>query len=261
MDLIVNGPVKAAIRRNRIQVIFNYFQSWEMKRLQHAASKDASLPPLFAPPKPTQSEGLLILFEVLSTSLTTPKFQESMKKCFVTVGLAPDSDGSCLLYSATRKGTLAQLMVMPQVQCYDEAVSVGELLQRLLLQAALQMGRTLQKKRRVERRRRGVQTAAFRKSSGSTPTRRRRGRRGRRMTFSVCLCARGVFFSVKLNPSAEDFARFNCDGFWDGLRWCRIPIGRSDPGSWLTPSPDRGIPQLSLSAAPRVGRPARASGS
>ena len=25
MDLIVNGPVKAAIRRNRIQVIFNYF--------------------------------------------------------------------------------------------------------------------------------------------------------------------------------------------------------------------------------------------
>ena len=41
-------------------------------------------------------------------------------------------------------------------------------------------------------------------------------------------------YSVKLNPSAEDFARFNCDGIWDGLRWCRIPIGRSDPGSWVS---------------------------
>ena len=131
MDLIVNGPVKAAIRRNRIQIIFNYFQAWKIKRLQHAASNDSSLPPLFAPPKPTQSEGLLTLFEVLSTSLATPKFQESMKKCFVTVGLAPVNDGSYLLYNATRKGTLVQLM--PQVQYSDDAVSVGAMAAEIAL--------------------------------------------------------------------------------------------------------------------------------
>ena len=54
MDLVVNGPVKAGIRRKRIEAIFNYFQSWKIKRLQHAAEKDQTAPPpLFTPPKPT----------------------------------------------------------------------------------------------------------------------------------------------------------------------------------------------------------------
>jgi hypothetical protein len=131
MDLIVNGPVKAAIRRNRIQVIFNYFQSWKIKRLQHEASKAPELPPLFAPPKPTQPEGLLSLLEVLKTSLATPAFQESMRKCFIAVGLAPGSDGEYVLYSASRKGTLSQ--IIPQVQYNDEAVSIGEIASEIAL--------------------------------------------------------------------------------------------------------------------------------
>ena len=79
MDLVVNGPIKAGIRRFRIEALFNYFQSWKIKRLQHAAVKDQQgLPPAFAPPKPTQADGLLILLDVLNKNLTTDAFQASM---------------------------------------------------------------------------------------------------------------------------------------------------------------------------------------
>ena len=33
MDLVVNGPIKAGIRRARIQAIFDYFHSWKIRRL------------------------------------------------------------------------------------------------------------------------------------------------------------------------------------------------------------------------------------
>ena len=46
---------------------------------------------------------------------------------------------------------------------------------------------------------------------------------------------------VKLNPSAEDFARFTITATGSGIalgfllhRWCRIPVSRSDPGSWVS---------------------------
>ena len=37
MDLVVNGPIKADIRRAHIQAIFDYFQSWKIRRLPLAA--------------------------------------------------------------------------------------------------------------------------------------------------------------------------------------------------------------------------------
>ena len=126
MDLVVNGPVKAGIRRKRIEVIFNYFQNWKIKRLQHAAvPAQQELPPAFAPPKPTQAEGIKTVLEVLNTTLTTEKFQESMRRCFVAVGLAPDTSGAYVQYSPSRKGYIASLL--PQVQNHDHAISVGEI--------------------------------------------------------------------------------------------------------------------------------------
>ena len=60
MDLVVNGPIKAGIRRARVEALFNYFQQWKIERLQHLASSSSSPPP-FAPPKPCQSQGILML--------------------------------------------------------------------------------------------------------------------------------------------------------------------------------------------------------
>ena len=56
MDLIVNGPVKAGIRRARVTALFNFFQSWKIKRLQHIAARNTSLPPEFTPPKPRRRQ-------------------------------------------------------------------------------------------------------------------------------------------------------------------------------------------------------------
>ena len=53
MDLIVNGPVKLGIRRERAQAIFDYFQGWKIQRLQHdSIPNQTALPPPFSPPRP-----------------------------------------------------------------------------------------------------------------------------------------------------------------------------------------------------------------
>ena len=52
MDLVVNSPLKAAIRRQRCRDLFKYFQEWKINRLQAVVSK-VPLPP-FAPPKPRE---------------------------------------------------------------------------------------------------------------------------------------------------------------------------------------------------------------
>ena len=85
MDLIVNGPVKIGIRRDRIQAMFDYFQAWKIKRLQHTALQDGTQPPEFQPPKPKQAAGIATLLKVMKESLETPKFQDSMRRCFIQV--------------------------------------------------------------------------------------------------------------------------------------------------------------------------------
>ena len=57
MDLVVNGPYKAAIRRKRIASLFQYMQSWKVKRLQEMAkaAEERELPP-FKPPKPRHTQ-------------------------------------------------------------------------------------------------------------------------------------------------------------------------------------------------------------
>ena len=51
MDLVVNGPLKAAIRRHRTRMLLSYFTSWKVSRL-NAMVKGDPLPP-FKPPKPS----------------------------------------------------------------------------------------------------------------------------------------------------------------------------------------------------------------
>ena len=129
MDLVVNGLVKAGIRRARIDALFNFMQSWKIERLQHIAKKDGTAPPEFRPPKPTQADGLLCLYKVVKENLQTPKFKESMSKCFVQVGLVPNADGEFVTYSPTKKGALAN--IIPQTMAHENATSVGEVMAEL----------------------------------------------------------------------------------------------------------------------------------
>ena len=88
MDLIANGPIKVGIRRERCNQLFNFFQAWKLLRLK--AQLDGKPPPKFNPPKPAVVDGLRILRKVCSTTFATERYKESMRKCFISVGLAPD---------------------------------------------------------------------------------------------------------------------------------------------------------------------------
>jgi hypothetical protein len=91
MDLVVNGPLKAAIRRERCRALHNDFLLWKgkwaMELLKPAAER--RLQP-FSPPKPTLSAGLSTLFKTVANEFTAPKFREGMRRCFVSVGLTKD---------------------------------------------------------------------------------------------------------------------------------------------------------------------------
>ena len=132
MDLIVNGPVKSGIRVERIQALFNYFQSWKIKRLQHmAVENQTDPPPSFTPPKPKVADGLQTLIKVLNTSLSTPAFESSLHKCFIEVGLLKGEDGTFVQFAYKKKGFLTRHI--PQVQSSEDKVSVGEIAAELAL--------------------------------------------------------------------------------------------------------------------------------
>ena len=111
MDLVVNAPLKAGIRSVRCNQLFDYFQSWKLKRLQEA-SKPANvrkLPP-WAPPKMSIADGIRAVIEVEETVLATPKFRKSMRKCFVSVGLKKDPvTDEYVNFCHSKSGTISHL--------------------------------------------------------------------------------------------------------------------------------------------------------
>ena len=130
MDLVVNGPVKAGIRRERIAAIFDYFQNWRIKRLQHDAVVGQDKPaPAFQPPKPKVAEGLLTLLSVLDGSLGTEDFKASLRKSFVDVGLLEDDSECFKQFNFKKKGYLTKNIR----QVHDAGVSVGEIASEVAL--------------------------------------------------------------------------------------------------------------------------------
>ena len=93
MYMVVNGPVKAGIRQSRVEALFDYFQTWKIERLQHLTSSTSVLPS-FALPKPLQAGGLLTTFKVLRENLSTAKFEASLARCYVEIGIKPREDGT-----------------------------------------------------------------------------------------------------------------------------------------------------------------------
>jgi hypothetical protein len=108
MDLTVNGPLNAAVRRERCRALFFAMQSW---RMAHLTVENAELlkpveerkPIVYAefnPPKPTIYDGLRTLFKTLTVRFTTPSFRAGLARTFVYVGLAPaDAEGRYVNYT------------------------------------------------------------------------------------------------------------------------------------------------------------------
>ena len=113
MDLVVNGPLKASIRRHRARNLFDYFQQWKIRRLSAGAAGN-TLPP-FSPPKPKLADGIIALLDALRTTLSTESFKHSMCRTFVRVGLLPQpSSNTFVEYKCHKK--LGSLCMLPSTE-------------------------------------------------------------------------------------------------------------------------------------------------
>lgn len=112
MDLVVNGPLKASIRRHRVHGLFDYFQSWKIARLQAVAQGVA--PPSFNPPKPKLAHGVRALLDALGTSLQTPEFKANMARTFVKVGLWSTPSSGFVEYTSHKK--LGSVGLLPSTE-------------------------------------------------------------------------------------------------------------------------------------------------
>ena len=97
MDLVVNGPLKAVLRRRRSWALFAALQAHRLRVAQAAsaasAAGGAAAAPLWAPPKPRLADGLHAVCDAHAVDFATPAFRAGMRRSFVSVGLAPVEGG------------------------------------------------------------------------------------------------------------------------------------------------------------------------
>jgi hypothetical protein len=108
MDLVVNAPVKAKVRRDRVTKLYNDFQAWTIRRLQATIEKKDSVP--FNPAKPKVVDGLRTLLSMRDTTFAEQRFKESLARSFVDCCIAPanvtDTDVEFKIYKNHKHGSL-----------------------------------------------------------------------------------------------------------------------------------------------------------
>jgi hypothetical protein len=82
VDLVANAPIKARVKRARAVQLYEYFQQFG---LDYAHSPTTE----YRPPAPTQGAYIELVSQIFSESFTSDSFANSVKRCFVSVGLAP----------------------------------------------------------------------------------------------------------------------------------------------------------------------------
>jgi hypothetical protein len=96
MDLAVNGPLKAAVRKNRCAMLQDYFSAWRVNHLK-AKLNGNSAP--FSPPSPNLAQGIKLVLETVNSSFREHSFRVSLHNTFVSVGLSRGDDGEYRKYS------------------------------------------------------------------------------------------------------------------------------------------------------------------
>ena len=84
LDLVVNGPLKAHIRRKRAMRLFDAFQEYKLKRELNTAIK-------FVAPAPSMIEGIRDLILLFEDQFTHEKFRECINRSFIATGTLPES--------------------------------------------------------------------------------------------------------------------------------------------------------------------------
>jgi hypothetical protein len=124
MDLVVNGPLKAHMRRFRCTELFNYFQSWKLTWATELAKPVGTrVMPAFLPPKPKLIDGLQTLAKVSKDVFSTPAFQKGVQSSFVKVGLVKGALDKFVEYTShSREEILLILAPADSVKAEEFAV-------------------------------------------------------------------------------------------------------------------------------------------
>jgi hypothetical protein len=98
MDLCVNAPLKARIRRERCEALFHYFTTFQLRALY--AKQQGNEPPVFNPPKPIRESILKLVFETVTQNFQSSAFKEAVQRVFAQVGLVADQQGKFRSFSS-----------------------------------------------------------------------------------------------------------------------------------------------------------------
>jgi len=103
VDIVINGPIKALTKAARAEKLYDYFQIFvsdtkEAELLMAKGTKGIKSVK-YAPPAPTMSTYLNLISDVFANHLRTDKLAEGIRRCFISVGLAPyNANGDYLKY-------------------------------------------------------------------------------------------------------------------------------------------------------------------
>ena len=135
MDLVVNGPLKAHMRRFRCASLFAYFQSWKLKWLQELLKPAGTrVMPAFTPPKPVLIDGLNMLRTVSAEVFAKDEFKQGLVRAFVKVGLAESVDtGNFCNYTSHSRGSMPAILA-PADSPSEEQFTLGNVAAELELE-------------------------------------------------------------------------------------------------------------------------------
>jgi hypothetical protein len=113
LDLVVNGPLKACIRKHRAQSIVEYFADFKkLYDMELSKPEDDRKTPLWKPPKPELAQCIKNLIKLMSSididGFCHEDFIKGVQRSFIDVGLAyKDGSKTFKEYSKTTKsGTM-----------------------------------------------------------------------------------------------------------------------------------------------------------
>ena len=98
LDLAVNGPLKAHIRKNRANRLYTSFQTFKRKSDENIKlPKNQRKYEEFQPPKPTMLEGINDLIALFGNEFKNPYFQDSINRSFIATNTLPKADDDVTL--------------------------------------------------------------------------------------------------------------------------------------------------------------------
>ena len=136
LDLVVNGPLKAHIRINRANRLYNNFQDYKADRVRDSkllVGQRKNLP--FNPPKPTMLEGIQDLILLFKEQFIEEKSKDCVNRTFIKIGTFPimkdDCDEPATFVKYKKEQLCGTLSAVPKGTMYmceeDEETDVNDI--------------------------------------------------------------------------------------------------------------------------------------